>query len=116
MQFVKPDINIEFIEKRKIAFVISLALILVTIASLVIHKGPRYGVDFAGGTVIQVKFSTPVAVAAVKTGLGQIDLGGSSVQQFGETGSNEYLIRTDSSASDVDGTTGSIECPPVWES
>lgn len=108
MQFVKPDINIDFIGKRKIAFVISLALILVTIASLVIHKGPQYGVDFAGGTVIQVKFATPVDIAAIKEGLGQIDLGGSSVQQFGDTGENEYLIRTDSSVADVDGTTGSV--------
>ena len=62
MQFVKPDINIDFVGKRKIAFSISLAMILISIASLVIHGGPKYGIDFAGGTLVQIKFSEPVSL------------------------------------------------------
>ena len=69
MQFIKPDININFIGNRKIAYFISLAMLLVSVASLVLKGGPEYGVDFAGGTVIQVKFSSPVGIDAVKTGL-----------------------------------------------
>jgi len=95
MQFIKPDININFVGKRKIAFSISLAMILVSIASLLIHKGPRYGIDFVGGTLIQVKFSTPASLNNIKSGLATIDLGKSSVQQFGDQSDNEYLIRTD---------------------
>jgi len=49
MQFVKPDININFIAKRYIAFVVSAVMILITIISLIIHHGPKYGIDFAGG-------------------------------------------------------------------
>jgi preprotein translocase subunit SecF len=56
MQFIKPGINIDFIGKRKIAFVFSLVMILVSIGTLIVHKGPRYGIDFAGGTLVQVKF------------------------------------------------------------
>jgi preprotein translocase subunit SecF len=97
MQFIKPDININFVSKRKIAFFISLAMILVSITSLFIHKGPRYGIDFAGGTLIQVKFSAPASMNNIKSGLAAIDLGKSSVQQFGDQGDNEYLIRTDRS-------------------
>ncbi|MGD9278576.1 MAG: protein translocase subunit SecF, partial [Desulfobacterales bacterium] len=97
MQFIKPDININFVGKRKIAFLISLAMILVSIASLLIHKGPRYGIDFAGGTLIQVKFNTPASLNRIKTGLATIDLGKSSVQQFGDQSDNEYLIRPDMS-------------------
>jgi len=97
MQFVKPDIDINFIGKIKISFFISLAMILVSIASLAIHGGPKYGIDFAGGTLVQVKFNEPVSLKSIKSGLAAIDLGKSSVQGFGEQSENEYLIRTDRS-------------------
>ena len=64
MQFIKPGININFIGRRKIAFVISLAMILITIASLIYHGGPRLGVDFAGGTVVHI--NAGVAALVVK--------------------------------------------------
>ena len=97
MQFVKPDINIDFIGKIKITSFISLAMILISIASLVIHGGPKFGIDFAGGTLVQVKFNEPVSLKNIKSGLSAIDLGKSSVQGFGEQSENEYLIRTDRS-------------------
>lgn len=95
MQFIKADININFIGMRKIAFAFSLVMILITIASLVIHSGPKYGIDFAGGTVIQVQFDAPVSIAAVKSGIAKVGLSKSSVQSFGDMADNEYLIRTD---------------------
>ena len=95
MRFIKPDINIDFIGKRKIAYSISIALVLVSLITLIIHKGPKYGIDFAGGTLIQVRFQSPVSIADIKSGLDTIGLGGSSVQTFGENGANEFLIRTD---------------------
>jgi preprotein translocase subunit SecF len=97
MQFIKPDINLNFVGKRKIAFVLSLAMILISISSLVVHKGPKYGIDFAGGTLIQVKFDAPVKLADIKSGLATINLDKSSVQGFGEQSEHEYLIRTDGS-------------------
>jgi len=109
MQFVKPDININFVGKRKIAFSISLALILISIASLVIHGGPRYGIDFAGGTLVQVKFNEPVSVNKIKSGLDAIDLGKSSVQGFGEQSENEYLIRTDRSVMTSEGFSQTVQ-------
>ena len=69
MQFIKPGINIDFIGKRKIAFVLSLVMILISIGSLVINRGPRYGIDFAGGTLVQVKFEAPVTIDQIKSGL-----------------------------------------------
>ena len=51
MQFIKPGININFIGRRKVAFVVSLAMILITIASLIYHGGPRLGVDFGPRSV-----------------------------------------------------------------
>ncbi len=97
MQFIKPDINLDFVGKRKIAFIVSLAMIFISIASLIVHKGPKYGIDFAGGTLIQVKFDAPVKLADIKSGLATVNLGKSSVQGFGEHIEHEYLIRTDGS-------------------
>jgi preprotein translocase subunit SecF len=109
MQLIKPDINIDFISKRKIAFSISLAMILVSIASLLIHKGPKYGIDFAGGTLIQVKFSNPESINNIKSGLASIDLDKSSVQHFGDQSDNEYLIRTDISVMTNQGFSSKVQ-------
>ncbi len=103
MRIIRPDINIDFLGKSKIAFTVSVAMILVSILSLFIHKGPRYGIDFAGGTLIQVKFLEPVNIKDIKSGLAAIDMGASTVQLFGDQQENEYLIRTDRSAATSQG-------------
>lgn len=109
MQFIKPGINIDFIGRRKIAFTLSLAMILITIASLLFHGGPLLGVDFAGGTVIQVKFDSAVSIANVKSALKSIEIGTSSVQEFGAAKENEYLIHADNSATITEDISQNIE-------
>lgn len=109
MQFIKPDVNIDFIGKKNVAFAISLALIIISIGSLILHGGPRLGIDFQGGTLIQVKFGTPVTIDAIKTGLRSVGLDQSSVQRFGEHQANEYLIRTDSSVMTDEGFSNDIK-------
>ncbi|UCH21768.1 MAG: protein translocase subunit SecF [Deltaproteobacteria bacterium] len=103
MQFVKPDININFIGVRRAAFFLSLAMILVSLISLILHKGPRYGIDFAGGTLIQIRFESPVNIENVKSGLNSIGMGNSSVQSFGDQKEQEFLIRTDSMDTKAEG-------------
>lgn len=95
MQFIKPDININFIGKRKVAYLLSAAVILIGIVSLIVNGGPKYGVDFAGGTVIQIKFHDPVAIDDIKKGLTAAGVKSSSVQTFGEKKENEYLVHSD---------------------
>jgi len=94
MQFIKPDINLDFTGKTKIAFALSLVLILISIISLAIHKGPNYGIDFSGGTLIQLKFAEHPSTKDIRSGLGKVGLEKSSVQKFGEVEENEFLIRT----------------------
>jgi len=109
MQFIKSGINIDFIGKRNIAFGLSLALILISIASLVLHGGPRFGIDFAGGTIIQVKFQNPVQIKDIKSGLDTIAIANPSVQYFGDRKDHEYLIRTDASAATEEGFSDKIQ-------
>ncbi len=93
MQFIKPGINIDFIGKRKIAFGASLILIAVCIGSLVLKGGPRYGVDFSGGTLVQIKFSQTIEPQEVKSTLASLEMEITSVQRFGDKQDFEYLIR-----------------------
>ncbi len=109
MRFVKPDVNINFIGRRKIAFIVSAVMIAISIASLIFHGGPRLGIDFQGGTLMQVKFIAPVKIDAIKAGLQDIELGKSSVQEFGDLETNEYLIRTDSSVMTSEGFTTDVQ-------
>ena len=109
MRFIKPDINIEFIGRKKIAFALSIVCITISVLSLIIHKGPRLGVDFAGGTLVQIKFASAVRIDDIKSGLGTIGLGKSSVQQFGQQTDNEFLIRTEISYGSGEGFTTDIK-------
>lgn len=94
MQFIKSDININFVGAKTIALIISIILVVISIASLVIHKGPKYGVDFAGGSSIQIKFEDSVSIDSVKKGLAELKLSKAAVQQFGEKSDNEFQVRT----------------------
>jgi len=98
MQFIKPGTKIDFMGMRKVGFIFSLILILAGIVSLIIHNGPNYGIDFAGGTLVQVKFPQKIDVSDIRNGLDEIGLKDVSVQGFGDPEANEYLIRTSSDA------------------
>jgi preprotein translocase subunit SecF len=97
MQIIKHDINIDFVGKRKLAMIISGVVILIGLASLVINGGPNYGIDFVGGTLVQVKFAEDTDASKIKDSLSALDLGSVVVQHFGDD-SNEYLVRVQESA------------------
>jgi preprotein translocase subunit SecF len=65
---------------------------LVVLAFLFI-KGPNLGVDFAGGTMVQIKFAQKTSIPDIRQGLEAVQLGGSVIQDFGQEGANEYLVR-----------------------
>ncbi|SLM27908.1 Protein translocase subunit SecF [Desulfamplus magnetovallimortis] len=109
MQFIKPDINIDFTGKRVKGFIFSISLIIISLVSLLFHGGPNYGIDFAGGTLIQVKFTQSVSVENIRNGLSTIGLENSSVQNFGKHGENEFLIRTSTPEMTGEGFSQSIK-------
>lgn len=93
MQFIKPGTNINFIGRRKIAFILSAALIAATFLLLLFRGGPNYGVDFSGGIVIQVKLDQKRTPSEIREALEPVQLADSVIQEFGEEGKFEYLIR-----------------------
>jgi len=87
--------NIHFINFRKIAYVISAVLILAGFyAFFAMATGKaKMGLDFTGGSTVQVKFSKPVTVEKIREIMEKNGLGKAVIQQIGESGNNEYMIR-----------------------
>jgi preprotein translocase subunit SecF len=108
MEFIKPGTKIDFLGIRRSAFILSGLLIGASIISVMLHGGLNYGIDFAGGTLVQVQFSEPTRVETIKGNLASIGLDRSLVQRFGEKKENEYLIRVEKSVSDMEGLSGQI--------
>ncbi|MDY0291680.1 MAG: protein translocase subunit SecF [Desulfuromonadaceae bacterium] len=94
MELIKPDVNIDFVGKRRYVAVISVVLILVGLTALIVRGGPNYGVDFTGGTVVQVRFDQSTDAAQIKELLVPEILSSALVQRFGD-GNNEFLIRAE---------------------
>lgn len=85
--------HIDFVVKMRKALVLSLSLIIISLLSLAYHKGPNWGVEFIGGTELQIKFPTKVRSAALKSTLKDLGYPAESVQGIGLPSDNEYLIR-----------------------
>jgi preprotein translocase subunit SecF len=108
MQIIRPGTKIDFMGKRRAAFVISVCLIIAGIVSLIVHGGPNYGIDFAGGTLVQVRFPQPVELDGIRAALQEVGLERSVIQRFGAEGKGEYLIRLELGSADLAGFTGVI--------
>jgi preprotein translocase subunit SecF len=93
MEFIKPGTNINFVGNRYYAFALSGATILLSIIMLIVRGGPNYGVDFTGGVVIQVKLDKQHSPSDIRQALEGTPLQNSIIQEFGEKGRFEYLIR-----------------------
>lgn len=85
--------NIDFMGKRKLAFVFSgVMMVLGLIAVVQIARGQaNLGIDFAGGTEVQVKFERPIRVDEVRKVLADNGLGHAGLQEFVEE--NKILVR-----------------------
>jgi len=103
MELIKPGININFVGKMYSFFYFSLAVILLSIIYLTVRGGPNMGIDFAGGTSVQIKFHQATTIDKIRSSLKAINLENSIIQQVGVQGENEYLLRTELSTSDLKG-------------
>jgi len=99
MQIVKPGTSIDFVGKRKLFGILSVVVVSLSVLFAVggsvsdsLPFGPKYGVDFAGGTQIHLKVAEGVTIGDVRAGLGAIGLSEDNVQAFGGSGL-EYQVR-----------------------
>lgn len=108
MEFIKPGLNLDFVGKMKYAIIFSVILTIISIGSVVVHKGLNLGIDFAGGSIIQIKFQKNVNADQIRQALKSTKLASSIIQQFGI---NEFLIRTHESFNDQKMIAANLEQP-----
>lgn len=92
IRMVPPDTKIRFIEFRKLAFMFSLLLVFTSLAVL-FARGLNFGIDFEGGTLMEVRTNGPANLASMRAELARLPLGTISLQEFGQP--NEVLIRVE---------------------
>jgi preprotein translocase subunit SecF len=107
MELIRPDTRFDFIGKKKITIWVSTIAILLCLGSIFFHGGLRYGVDFAGGILIQIKFSKAVNISEVRNALEVMGSKETMVQAFG--GENEFLIRVEKTSEDLEGVSKTIQ-------
>ena len=90
MRFIK-ETNIDFLGHRKLGFTISGTLILAGLLSLLLQGGPNLGIDFEGGTLVQIKFDEPVEISDLRGALKNSRFENSETQTFGAP--DEVLIK-----------------------
>jgi preprotein translocase subunit SecF len=90
MQILKKETSIDFLGKRKLAVVLSLVLIVISIASMAV-RGFNFGIDFTGGTIIEVGYTKNAELDQIRSVLAKQGFGDAIVQHFGAA--TDVMIR-----------------------
>ncbi len=109
MELIKPGIKIDFLKYRGMALVLSGLLLLGSLLSLWVRGGPNYGIDFAGGILLQFKFHEQVETSDLRDALRKLDLGQVVVQDFGEREDREFLVRVQKQETDLQALQQTVE-------
>jgi preprotein translocase subunit SecF len=105
MEFIKPGINIDFVSKMKWCVLFSLVLTFLCVVTF-LWKGFTFGIDFAGGTLIQIKFIQPIPADELRKVLVEVGVKDAIIQPFGK---DEVIVRTAESSVEIKGLSGKIE-------
>jgi preprotein translocase subunit SecF len=104
MEFFK-NTHVKFVDMRRIGYAFSGTLILIGIISLILHGGPRYGIDFTGGTSLQLKFEKTITAADLRNSIGKIGYSGAEIKHIGAAAENEFIIRVEKKTEGTEAST-----------
>ena len=102
MKLLKDNLKIDFMGKRKLALILSLALIVISIAAIAM-RGLNLGIDFTGGTLVEVGYTESIELEPVREALTNNGFTDAIVQHFGT--SKDVLIRLPVADTDEDKAT-----------
>jgi len=106
LELIKPGTHFDFVGLKWYALAVSGAFTLVSLIYL-LFNGLNFGVDFAGGTVIEVHFTQDVSIASVREALAKQGFGDAEIKTFGSQ--REILIATESSSTKLEGLQAQVE-------
>jgi len=92
MDLIKPNTSINFLGNRYYAYAFTTIMIVLSLVSIPIMGYMKLGIDFTGGTVVQVKFNKPVPTEQVREALKPLGEN-LAVQQFTGATGDEFVIR-----------------------
>ncbi len=90
MELFKPNTTIDFMGQRRLAVIVSAVLLALSLGSLAV-RNLEFGIDFTGGTLIEVGYGEPVVIDEVRATLERAGFGGAVAQHFGTT--RDVLVR-----------------------
>jgi preprotein translocase subunit SecF len=94
-ELIKPGTNHDFVKYRRVAVTISLIVNALILFGALVWPKLNYGVDFAGGTELQIHFDKPVAAGDVRDQVSKAGFGEPTVQEYGNKGENQFLVRVE---------------------
>ncbi len=92
IRLFKHTTNIDFIGFRRLAYLLTAIMLIVGLGSIALNKGLHYGVDFAGGVMVQVQFENEIADESVKETFKNDKMPGLIVQKVGSN-NLDYMLR-----------------------
>jgi len=105
---IPANAGIDFVKLSPKMALLSCTLILLGLVSILLRGGLNYGIDFMGGTLLDVRFSKSTAVADVRAALDRPELLSVSVQEVG-AGGNEFQINGRSAGDETGATVAALK-------
>jgi len=107
IRWIKKDLKINFLRVKNIATILSILAIISSLFFLV-YKNLNFGIDFKGGTLIEIKKDTQLSIAEIRNQLSELNIGDIQIQTFGSD--DIILIRIENSTNlDANADMNSIE-------
>lgn len=94
-ELIKPGTTHDFVKYRRVAVIASLIINALVLIGVLWRPGLNYGVDFAGGTELQVHFKKAVEAGEVRDLVSKQGFGEPTVQEYGKKEDNQFLIRVE---------------------
>jgi len=107
LEFIKPGTYIDFMKYKWYFIAFSLITSLIAIGSIAV-QGFSYGIDFAGGSVIQVQFKNPTTADDIRKAMKTMGMEDERIQSVGAASANDFLIRTSKTEDTMKGLGGKL--------